>query len=93
MSLLKYLKLRYSLDEATKVFVPENGENITLLMDPAATVKNLSITLLRGRVSNPIFLHKNRAILAERYFFVSKFRLSFCVFRCFLLFRYFEIFH
>ena len=29
--------------------MPESGENITLLMDPAATVKNLSITLLRGK--------------------------------------------
>ena len=43
--------------------MPESGENITLLMDPAATVKNLSITLLRGKRDNYITASEGRGLI------------------------------
>lgn len=47
------IHLRYSIDEASKVFSSQSGENLTAF-DPGLAVKNLSISLLQGLDALPV---------------------------------------
>jgi len=47
-----FVRLRYTLDEATKVFVADETNNATF--DPRSAMKNLSISLLQGLESLPV---------------------------------------